>query len=941
MLLIIVAIAVVLAGLVIFFSDKIIHFFDWLQKSWKSLGKQVQALVIILIILLASLGWWIIPRPLAETETLWVDSLDSTWMAWTESGTSPYLHSEGEGDINSGVAGNQEGWFTFQDHGGSGTINSVVLKIYARQSGSGVPYEYIRIYLHDGSSEHDLGTIELTSNTYSYFDITVTSILDTWTKIDDAKIRIKHETHAAWNPYVDAAKLYVTYTAAADETNPTYSNPTTNTTLAAQPCNFSVQLSDNIGLSHSRYGTNNTGIWTNDSWTPISGNPTDYTVSVVKTLNSTVGVRVEWRVWFNDTSNNLNNTGIQYLIASESNPPTLSFQCAGPYTSPKFTPPGQGDYQEGYFHTSRQTNTWIYINCSVADESDIDTVWVNWYNGTWHNDTISMSHQETPDRWYVNITGQSYSGDCTFDIFANDTYGNEASIMWKKRIGLDQWTRKYVRFGCSPEPWSYEHYFVQNTTYTEVNRPLGFHEQYVDGDIYDTGRLLTSRPDYVYTQWCMAFVWFWIDENETLNPTEVTNMYYHLWYRYHASGFEWGDVWYMFNAYDRESNIADIDHDYKEIIGNASYEDKTYNDTVQTVLVEGYTYYLTGGFTQVENVTIDSNSIYDLGFCLERSGAKPNVLAHPNMTTFVIFNLPSNATLQGQDTDSDGWNDHEELYTYYTDPFTSDTDNDGASDKWEHDNGYNPLNWTSFGFVSLNLRIKDWDLTNNIEGAVAYVNSDTQTSDSQGWANFTNLFADDYDVKVKYLGYWVNGSFSVTVDCDKIVDVQCELHDGQTWIRDSENNTNIEHATVKFYNTTWHELYSDFTAADGKCSFTNLPNASLGFKVWRNETLVYNSFTPVLVEDIMIQRQVNITYLIANEWINFTIYSTDIGHTLGEINASIWNFAQFTTISKYNTTGYYTFVRGYQWNKDIQILSATDVLFVLATETKLWVHKYD
>jgi len=48
------------------------------------------------------------------------------------------------------------------------------------------------------------------------------------------------------------------------------------------------------------------------------------------------------------------------------------------------------------------------------------------------------------------------------------------------------------------------------------------------------------------------------------------------------------------------------------------------------------------------------------------------------------------------DTDFDELTDSEELYTYNTDPLKKDTDNDGAEDKWEIDNGYDPLTPDTF-----------------------------------------------------------------------------------------------------------------------------------------------------------------------------------------------------------------------------------------------------
>lgn len=45
----------------------------------------------------------------------------------------------------------------------------------------------------------------------------------------------------------------------------------------------------------------------------------------------------------------------------------------------------------------------------------------------------------------------------------------------------------------------------------------------------------------------------------------------------------------------------------------------------------------------------------------------------------------------GRDTDNDDINDYDELYKYHTDPLKTDTDADKADDKWEIDNGFDPL----------------------------------------------------------------------------------------------------------------------------------------------------------------------------------------------------------------------------------------------------------
>jgi len=113
----------------------------------------------------------------------------------------------------------------------------------------------------------------------------------------------------------DAPRLYVSWTTLPDTTPPTPSLTGKNTTRAGAVCNFYTKWLDETGLATSGgyiFGTNNTGSWHNETWLAFSANP-DWS-SKTKTLNSTVGVRVEWCIWANDTSDNWNNITIQYFI---------------------------------------------------------------------------------------------------------------------------------------------------------------------------------------------------------------------------------------------------------------------------------------------------------------------------------------------------------------------------------------------------------------------------------------------------------------------------------------------------------------------------------------------------------------------------------------------------------------------------------------------------
>jgi len=105
-----------------------------------------------------------------------------------------------------------------------------------------------------------------------------------------------------------------------DITPPTYSlpSPSYNTAIVGQPCTFSCLWADEINMSGFIFGTNNTGSWTNETWTNTWSNwqtTTSAWANMTKTLNATAGV-VQYEWWANDTSTstvggNWNNTGIQ------------------------------------------------------------------------------------------------------------------------------------------------------------------------------------------------------------------------------------------------------------------------------------------------------------------------------------------------------------------------------------------------------------------------------------------------------------------------------------------------------------------------------------------------------------------------------------------------------------------------------------------------------
>jgi hypothetical protein len=108
------------------------------------------------------------------------------------------------------------------------------------------------------------------------------------------------------------------YFTVGDSIPPTYTNVSYNSTKAGLPCQFNVTVNDNVQNGYYIFGSNITGSWLNE--TPVAFSTTPQTVSTVKTLsnsngpNTSVGNTIQWDYWFNDTSGNLNNTGIRSLV---------------------------------------------------------------------------------------------------------------------------------------------------------------------------------------------------------------------------------------------------------------------------------------------------------------------------------------------------------------------------------------------------------------------------------------------------------------------------------------------------------------------------------------------------------------------------------------------------------------------------------------------------
>jgi len=108
-----------------------------------------------------------------------------------------------------------------------------------------------------------------------------------------------------------------------DSDPPTFGTITANTTLAGQPYRLSCTVNDNIAVDKVIYSTNKTGSWTNE--TALSGSGTSYVATLDGTWTSTIGTKIQVKLYANDTANNWGTSS------------TTTFTITAP--TPSITPP--------------------------------------------------------------------------------------------------------------------------------------------------------------------------------------------------------------------------------------------------------------------------------------------------------------------------------------------------------------------------------------------------------------------------------------------------------------------------------------------------------------------------------------------------------------------------------------------------------------------------
>jgi len=145
-------------------------------------------------------------------EEVYTNAFDARLVAWTEVGNSPYLHDTDVDYVRSNTDGQEEGDWTFPNSVGSGTINSVKLRLQNRLSV--IDCGEAEVYVWNGISWVYVGVIGTYGLDYSWEEIDVSAILNSWDKINGAEVYLHYTKYATGYIYVRRLTRKVDYSVA-------------------------------------------------------------------------------------------------------------------------------------------------------------------------------------------------------------------------------------------------------------------------------------------------------------------------------------------------------------------------------------------------------------------------------------------------------------------------------------------------------------------------------------------------------------------------------------------------------------------------------------------------------------------------------------------------------------------------------------------------------
>ena len=127
----------------------------------------------------------------AGSDILYVSGFSSVNEQWDETGDSPWLNDNTASYISTLTDEEWHEEFTFADHSGSESITSVYL--YVEINGPSARNDFVVIDLHDGTDWTNIANQDPDGDAYVWYSFDVGATLDSWTKINAAKLRVQYQ----------------------------------------------------------------------------------------------------------------------------------------------------------------------------------------------------------------------------------------------------------------------------------------------------------------------------------------------------------------------------------------------------------------------------------------------------------------------------------------------------------------------------------------------------------------------------------------------------------------------------------------------------------------------------------------------------------------------------------------------------------------------------
>ena len=607
------------------------------------------------------------------------------------------------------------------------------------------------------------------------------------------------------------------------------------------------------------------------SWTWRQTNSTVSTgtnISYVYSGASAYSTKYYWKVTADDGTDNTTSDTYEFTTGSQpTTPPTITINFAGNLSDsggPYWRPPGESDildeagegvWSDGYYtNDSRQQEDWIYINTTITDAT---TVYLDLLNGTtWTNGTYTLTNT-VGDFWEINTSGVvsvSEGNQYSFNINATGSGGNK--VTWWNKTGLGgSNTRRYVQLGCTPEDITFRPYYFYEAKYGDSDKSKKdrlHHDQGPDGTVIDTGFLRYELPgSNVEERECVIYVGYWFENSTCVEPFTLENMYFHIWWKSNTNSCEIG--------YEQtRGTVVSWSPEKKAIYKADSHSNLTYDSNK---------YYLNTNLHVEASKDITDNNMYEITPFISSGATYPGAISNRSFTSFVLFNVPDNATLNSTylDSDSDSLSDWTELYVTYTNPFLSDTDNDGVSDYNENLSGSDPNNYTDTQEPDFSAP----SITINFAGNLSDSGGPYYRPPGES-TQLTGVWSD---------GYYTNDSWqqeswiyiNLTVgDAGGVSTVYLQWRNGSTWTNNTYEFTN---RSGGWFDINTSGLIQTCEGYDYSFDIRAIDSSNNEKTVWWNKTGIGGGYTRRYVQLNCIPQDVtytpcyfhNLTYLEANK----------------------------------------------------------------------------